>query len=72
MSAFGCHRTFAAQCVNVGFGPKLAARQRDDVRPKMRVAVKRITRRHGYPPDQQSEAVKLAIKQAEAMGRAVL
>ena len=43
--------------------------QRDDVRAKMRVAVKRILRRHGYPPDLQSEAVKLVIKQAEAMAR---
>lgn len=45
--------------------------QRDDVRAKMRVAVKRILRRHGYPPDLQSEAVKLVIKQAEALARAV-
>ncbi|MFC0161750.1 DEAD/DEAH box helicase [Mameliella alba] len=46
--------------------------QRDDVRAKMRVSVKRILRRHGYPPDLQSEAVKLVIKQAEAMARAVI
>ncbi|MZR14332.1 HsdR family type I site-specific deoxyribonuclease [Maritimibacter sp. DP07] len=43
--------------------------ERDDVRAKMRVAVKRILRRHGYPPDLQAEAVKLVIKQAEAMAR---
>ncbi len=43
--------------------------QRDDVRARMRVAVKRILRRYGYPPDLQSDAVKLVIKQAEAMAR---
>ena len=35
--------------------------QRDDVRPKMRVAVKRILRRYGYPPDLQADALKLVI-----------
>ncbi len=43
--------------------------QRDDVRAKMRVAVKRLLRRYGYPPDLQAEAVILVIKQAEAMAR---
>lgn len=46
--------------------------QRDDVRAKMRVVVKRILRRHGYPPDLQSEAVKLVIQQAEALARIVV
>lgn len=45
--------------------------QRDDVRAKMRVAVKRILRHFGYPPDLQAEAVKLVIKQAEAMARSM-
>lgn len=43
--------------------------QRDDVRAKMRVAVKRILRRYEYPPDLQAEAVKLVIRQAEALAR---
>lgn len=43
--------------------------QRDDVRAKMRVSVKRILRRYGYPPDLQADAVKLVIKQAEALSR---
>lgn len=43
--------------------------QREDVRAKMRIAVKRILRRHGYPPDLQSDAVKLVIRQAEAMAK---
>ncbi|MCB1356098.1 MAG: type I restriction endonuclease subunit R [Maritimibacter sp.] len=44
--------------------------ERDDVRAKMRVAVKRILRKHGYPPDLQADAVKLVIRQAEALARA--
>lgn len=44
--------------------------QREDVRAKMRVAVKRILRRHGYPPDLQSDAVQLILRQAEALTRA--
>ncbi|MEM9798243.1 MAG: type I restriction endonuclease subunit R [Pseudomonadota bacterium] len=45
--------------------------RRDDVRARMRVAVKRILRRHGYPPDLQADAVKVVIQQAEAMAREV-
>lgn len=45
--------------------------QREDVRAKMRVAVKRILRRHGYPPDLQSDAVRLIIRQAEAKAKSV-
>ena len=41
--------------------------RRDDVRAKMRIAVKRILKRHGYPPDLASEAVKLVLRQAEAL-----
>lgn len=44
---------------------------RDDVRAKMRVAVKRILRSYGYPPDLQADAVKLVIKQAEAIARSI-
>ncbi len=45
--------------------------KRENVRAKMRVAVKAILRRHGYPPDLTTEAVKTVIKQAEAMARAL-
>jgi type I restriction enzyme R subunit len=41
--------------------------RRDNVRAKMRVAVKKILQRHGYPPDLTSEAVKTVLKQAEAL-----
>ncbi len=43
--------------------------QRDDVRARMRVAVKRILRRYGYPPDLQAAAVKLVLQQAEALAQ---
>ncbi len=45
--------------------------KRDNVRAKMRVAVKRILQRHRYPPDLASEAVKTVLKQAEALAREV-
>ena len=34
-------------------------------RAKIRIAVKRILRRHGYPPDLQAEATKTVLEQAE-------
>lgn len=39
---------------------------RENVRAAMRVKVKRILRKHGYPPDKQERAVKTVIEQAEA------
>ena len=42
---------------------------RDDVRARMRVAVKRILRKYGYPPDLQADAVRVVIRQAEALAR---
>ncbi|WP_170409909.1 type I restriction endonuclease subunit R [Ruegeria arenilitoris] len=41
--------------------------RRENVRAKMRVAVKKILQRHGYPPDLTTEAVKVVLKQAEAL-----
>ncbi|MEP2533839.1 type I restriction endonuclease subunit R [Shimia sp.] len=41
--------------------------KREDVRAKMRVAVRRILKRHGFPPDLTADAVKTVLKQAEAM-----
>jgi len=46
--------------------------RRESARARMRVLVKRILRRHGYPPDLQDEAIQTVLKQAEAMlGHAV-
>ena len=41
--------------------------RREDVRAKMRIAVKRILKRHGYPPDLETEAVKTILRQAEVI-----
>jgi len=41
--------------------------RRENVRAKMRIAVKKILQRHGYPPDLTSEAIKTVLMQAEAL-----
>ncbi|WP_417809315.1 type I restriction endonuclease subunit R [Thioclava sp.] len=41
--------------------------RRENVRAKMRIAVKKILQRHGYPPDLTTEAVKTVLKQAESL-----
>ncbi|OUD08935.1 DEAD/DEAH box helicase [Marivivens niveibacter] len=41
--------------------------RRDNVRAKMRVAVKKILTFYGYPPDLTLDAVKTVLKQAEAI-----
>lgn len=38
---------------------------RETVRAKLRVMVKRILRKHGYPPDKQEKATKTVLEQAE-------
>jgi type I restriction enzyme R subunit len=40
---------------------------RDSARARMRVLVKRILRRYGYPPDLQDAAVQTVLQQAEAL-----
>ena len=40
---------------------------RENVRAKMRVIVKRILRRHGYPPDKQEKATETVLEQAELL-----
>jgi type I restriction enzyme R subunit len=40
---------------------------REDVRAQIRVNVRRLLRRHGYPPDQQEEATRLVLEQAETL-----
>ena len=41
--------------------------RRENVRAKMRLAVKKILKRYGYPPDLETEAVKTVLRQAEAL-----
>lgn len=42
--------------------------QRESVRAKLRLMVKRILRKYKYPPDQQESAVELVLQQAQALG----
>jgi type I restriction enzyme R subunit len=42
---------------------------RENVRAQLRVLVKRILRKHGYPPDMQEEATRLVLEQAEVLSR---
>jgi type I restriction enzyme R subunit len=38
---------------------------RENVRAHLRVLVKRILRKHGYPPDKQEKATQTVLEQAE-------
>jgi type I restriction enzyme R subunit len=40
---------------------------RENVRAQMRVLIKRILRRYGYPPDKQARATELVLEQAEVL-----
>ena len=40
---------------------------RESARAKIKVMVKRILNKHGYPPDLQEEAVKTVLAQAELL-----
>jgi type I restriction enzyme R subunit len=40
--------------------------QKESVRARMRSMIKRLLRRHGYPPDKQDAAVLRVLEQAEA------
>ena len=43
---------------------------RDNVRAHLRILVKRILRKYGYPPDKQERATQTVLEQAEALSRA--
>ena len=40
---------------------------RENVRANLRRLVKRILRKHGYPPDKQERATRLVLEQAEVL-----
>ena len=42
---------------------------RENVRAHLRVLVKRILRKNGYPPDKQEQATQTVLQQAEALSR---
>ena len=43
---------------------------RENVRAQLRVIVKRILRKYGYPPDKQEKATQLVLEQAEVLSAA--
>jgi type I restriction enzyme R subunit len=43
---------------------------RDNVRAHLRVVVKRILRKYGYPPDKQERATQIVLEQAEVLSQA--
>ena len=40
---------------------------RENVRAQLRVLVRRILRKHGYPPDKQEKAALTVLEQAEVL-----
>jgi len=44
--------------------------QRESVRARLRLLVRRILRKYKYPPDAQEAAVEMVLEQAEALGEA--
>ena len=40
---------------------------RENVQAKMRIAVKKILRKHGYPPDMEAKATETVIEQAKLL-----
>ena len=43
--------------------------QKESVRAKMRTRIKRLLRKHGYPPEQATDATETVIEQAEQISR---
>jgi type I restriction enzyme, R subunit len=42
---------------------------RENVRARLRVMVKRVLKKHGYPPDKQEKATLTVLQQAEVLGK---
>jgi type I restriction enzyme R subunit len=42
---------------------------KENVRAKLRVMVRRILRKYGYPPDKQEKAAQTVLEQAEVIAR---
>ena len=40
---------------------------RENVRAQLRVLVRRLLRKYGYPPDKQAKATQTVLEQAEAL-----
>ena len=44
--------------------------RRENIRAKLRAAVKRVLNKHGYPPDKREKATETVLEQAEALSAA--
>lgn len=63
-----CLKVIAAELVNsLKANATVDWSHRESARARMRVLVKRILRKYGYPPDLQDEAVQTVIQQAELL-----
>ena len=61
-------RTIARELVEtVRAGVAIDWTMRENVRARLRVLVKRVLRKHGYPPDKQEKATRTVLEQAEAL-----
>lgn len=66
-----CLRTIAKELVeNVRKNATIDWTQRENVQAKLRVIVKRILKKYGYPPDKQEKATRTVLEQAEALSEA--
>lgn len=45
---------------------------RQNVRARLRVQIKRILKKHKYPPDAQEKAIQLVLEQAEAISASLV
>ena len=64
-------RTIARELVNtVRANVTIDWTLRENVRAQLRVLVKRILRKYGYPPDKQEKATQTVLEQAEALSEA--
>ena len=63
-----CLRTIAKELVeNVRKNASIDWTQRESVQAKLRVIVKRILKKYGYPPDKQEKATRTVLEQAEVL-----
>ena len=59
--------TIARELVETVRGVAIDWTLRENVRARLRVLVKRVLRKHDYPPDKQEKATRTVLEQAEAL-----
>jgi type I restriction enzyme, R subunit len=63
-----CLRAIAKELVeNVRKNTTIDWTRRENVHAKLRVIVKRILKKYGYPPDKQEKATQTVLEQAEVL-----